>query len=80
MVEHLKWFPGFDSKRMYPFDLEDALLTWLNQCIVSIKTDERNQQEYPWVKDVDEMEELAQDVMNRMLWVRLDLVPLYYFW
>ncbi|KAI8927524.1 hypothetical protein BC831DRAFT_452210 [Entophlyctis helioformis] len=38
VVSHLAdKFPGFDPSLMYPYDLEDAMLMWINQCLATAK-------------------------------------------
>ena len=34
IANNYRQFPCFDSNLLYPFDMEDALLIWCNQCIL----------------------------------------------
>nr|KAJ3418465.1 hypothetical protein HK105_008280 [Polyrhizophydium stewartii] len=38
VVAHLtNGFASFDPQHMYPYDLEDAMLIWVNQCLLAVK-------------------------------------------
>ena len=68
VVDHLKTvFEGFDSSLMYPYDLEDSMLIWLNQCILYAK---RNLGKFAQValdgslESLPDVEDLGKDLMD----------------
>ncbi|KAJ3000568.1 hypothetical protein HDV02_004863 [Globomyces sp. JEL0801] len=56
IVEYMgKTFPDFNESQNYPYDIEDALLMWMNQCLIVLKQTSD-------FKDVNEFEELSKDL------------------
>ncbi|KAJ3299477.1 Calmodulin-regulated spectrin-associated protein 1 [Borealophlyctis nickersoniae] len=57
VVAHLRCFPTFDAGRLYPYDVEDAMLIWINQCIADFRSSQSS-------SDLEDLEDLAKDTID----------------
>lgn len=76
MVQYLdRSFETFDSAATYPYDIEDAILMWMNQCFNKFKQDENTS---VFLKDIrlSEFEDLAKDMDNG--WMMCMVIASYF--
>ena len=74
-VDYLEFvFPTFDRSVTYPYDLEDSLLLWINQCLISLK----NQNDQVEGADDDDVE--LDDLVSTLddAWMVAQVLQAYY--
>ena len=72
-VDYLeKIFPSFDRSLTYPYDIEDALLLWINQCLITVKVKNL----VPVEDSAIELEDLISDADDAWM---IALVIFHYF-
>ncbi|KAJ3274880.1 hypothetical protein HDV01_001744 [Terramyces sp. JEL0728] len=66
-------FSSFDSTVMYPYDMEDAILIWMNQCLTVLK---KHEEYKAYVDHIPEFDDLTQDLENG--WMMCMAIAGYY--